>query len=61
MSKITLAALFLVKLIFLTLGEPPQTMEAIDRGNTAARIFFADFSTGFDLIDHNMPSLQDLI
>ena len=29
--------------------------EAIDRGNTAARIFFADdFSKGFDLIDHNI-------
>jgi hypothetical protein len=29
-------------------------LEAIDRGNTAARIFFADFSKGFDLIDHNI-------
>ena len=28
--------------------------KAIDRGNTAARIFFADFSKGFDLIDHNI-------
>ena len=28
--------------------------EAIDRGNTAARIFFTDFSKGFDLIDHNI-------
>ena len=28
--------------------------EAIGRGNNAARIFFADFSKGFDLIDHNI-------
>ena len=28
--------------------------EAIDSGNTAARIFFTDFSKGFDLIDHNI-------
>ena len=26
----------------------------MDHGNTAARIFFADFSKGFDLIDHNI-------
>ena len=28
--------------------------EAIDSGNCGARIFFADFSKGFDLIDHNI-------
>jgi hypothetical protein len=38
------ALLYLLQAIF----------EAIDRGNTAARIFFADFSKGFDLIDHNI-------
>ncbi len=37
------ALLYLLQAIF----------EAMDRGNTAARIFFADFSKGFDLIDHN--------
>ena len=38
------ALLYLLQAIF----------EAMDRGNTAARIFFADFSKGFDLIDHNI-------
>jgi hypothetical protein len=38
------AMLYLLQAIF----------EAIDRGNTAARIVFADFSKGFDLIDHNI-------
>jgi hypothetical protein len=38
------ALLYLLQAIF----------EAIDRGNTAARIFFADFSKGFDLIDLNI-------
>jgi hypothetical protein len=28
--------------------------EALDAGDTGARIFFADFSKGFDLIDHNI-------
>ena len=28
--------------------------EAVDSGDSAARIFFADFSKGFDLIDHNI-------
>jgi hypothetical protein len=28
--------------------------EALDDGDTGARIFFADFSKGFDLIDHNI-------
>ena len=28
--------------------------EAVDSGDSAARIFFADFSKGFDLIDHNV-------
>ena len=28
--------------------------EAVDGGNAGARIFFADFSKGFDLIDHNI-------
>ena len=28
--------------------------EAVDSGHPAARIFFADFSKGFDLIDHNI-------
>ena len=28
--------------------------EAVDNGDTAARILFADFSKGFDLIDHNI-------
>ena len=32
--------------------------EAIDRGNTAARIFFTDFSKGFDLIDHKLKTLD---
>ena len=27
--------------------------EAVDNGNNSARIFFTDFSKGFDLIDHN--------
>ena len=26
--------------------------EAADSGNAGARLFFADFSKGFDLIDH---------
>ena len=28
--------------------------EAVDSGDSAARIFFADFSKGFDLIDHKI-------
>ena len=28
--------------------------EAIDRGNNCVRIFFSDFSKGFDLIDHQI-------
>ena len=28
-------------------------LEALDRGNCFVRIFFADFSKGFDLVDHN--------
>ena len=28
--------------------------EAVDSGDSAARMFFADFSKGFDLIDHNI-------
>ena len=28
--------------------------EAVDNGNNSARIFFTDFSKGFDLIDHNI-------
>ena len=28
--------------------------EAVDSGDSAARIFFADFSKGFDLIDYNI-------
>ena len=28
--------------------------EAVDSGDSAARIFFADFSKGFDLFDHNI-------
>jgi hypothetical protein len=28
--------------------------EATDQGNSAIRIFFADFTKGFDLIDHNI-------
>ena len=34
--------------------------EAIDSGNAEARIFFADFTKGFDLIDHNIL-MQELI
>jgi hypothetical protein len=28
--------------------------EAVDNGDTAVRILFADFSKGYDLIDHNI-------
>ena len=28
--------------------------EAIDSGNCSVRIFFADFSKGFDIIDHSI-------
>lgn len=37
-------------------------MEAIDKGDNIARIFFTDFSKGFDRIDHNilMEKLQKL-
>ena len=28
--------------------------EALDRGNACARFFFADFSKGFDRIDHHI-------
>ena len=28
--------------------------KAVDSGDSAARIFFADFGKGFDLIDHNI-------
>lgn len=28
--------------------------EGVDCGDLGARIFFADFSKGFDLIDHNI-------
>ena len=34
--------------------------EAIDGGNAVARIFFADFTKGFDLIYHNIL-MQELI
>ena len=34
--------------------------EAIDSGDAGARIFFADFSKGFDLIDHNVL-MQELV
>ena len=36
--------------------------EAVDSGKASARIFFADFSKGFDLIDHSilMQELADL-
>ena len=36
--------------------------EATDSGDAVARIFYADFSKGFDLIDHNilMTELQEL-
>ena len=36
--------------------------EAVDSGEASARIFFADFSKGFDLIDHSilMQELADL-
>ena len=30
------------------------TREALDQGDTYARIFFTDFSKGFDLVDHNI-------
>ena len=29
-------------------------LQFLDRGNTSIRIFFADFSKGFDLVDHNV-------
>ena len=29
-------------------------LEALDQGDTSARIFFTDFSKGFDLVDHNI-------
>ena len=32
----------------------PAIHEAIDRGNNCVRIFFSDFSKGFDLIDHQI-------
>ena len=28
--------------------------EAVDSGNCSARIFYADFTRGFDIIDHNI-------
>ena len=28
-------------------------LEALDRGNNYVRIFLADFSKGFDLVDHH--------
>ena len=28
--------------------------EAVETGNCCVRIFFADFSKGFDIIDHNI-------
>ncbi len=36
--------------------------EAIDKGDNTARIFFTDFSKGFDRIDHNIliANLQEL-
>ena len=36
--------------------------EAIDKGDNIARIFFTDFSKGFDRVDHNvlMANLQKL-
>ena len=30
------------------------TLQILDRGNTSIRIFFPDFSKGFDLVDHNV-------
>ncbi len=45
------ALLYLLQAIF----------EAMDRENTAARIFFADFSKGFDLIDHNILSVSPVL
>ena len=29
-------------------------LEALDQGDTYARIFFTDFTKGFDLVDHNI-------
>ena len=34
--------------------------EALDSGNAGAHIFFADFTKGFDLINHNIL-MQELI
>jgi hypothetical protein len=34
--------------------------EALDSGNACARFFFADFSKGFDRIDHHVL-MQELI
>ena len=31
-----------------------QIHSALDKGHCSARVFFADFKTGFDLIDHNV-------
>lgn len=28
--------------------------EAVDTGSCGARLFFADYSKGFDMIDHNV-------
>ena len=43
-------------------GSHKAIYEAVDSGETSARIFFADFSKGFDLIDHSilMQELADL-
>ena len=41
---------------------PQAIYEVVDGGEASARIFFADFSKGFDLIDHSilMQELADL-
>lgn len=33
-------------------------LQFLDRGNTFIRIFFADFSKRFDLVDHKVPVLN---
>ena len=31
-----------------------NVLETLDRGGSSARVFFADFSKGFDLVDHGV-------
>ena len=40
---------------------PQAIYEAVDSGDSAAHIFFADFSKGFDLIDHNILLILSLL